>query len=51
MNEYPEIIIENINKERLVIVDNIDHTIIKKSDIHGYGLFSTNKKERGDLFY
>lgn len=50
MNSYPDIVIENINNNSVnFIVDNIDHTTIQKSDIHGYGLVATKNIDKGDV--
>jgi SET domain-containing protein len=50
MKIYPDMAIENINNNSVnFIVDNIDNTMIQKSDIHGYGLFATKSIDKGDV--
>lgn len=50
MNLYPSIEKENLSDEnRFFLVDNICGTIIKKSTIHGYGLFAEKVFHPGDI--
>lgn len=49
MAEYPDIIISKEDIVAKFIIDNIDDTEIKKSDIHGLGLFATKDIASGEI--
>jgi SET domain-containing protein len=50
MSLYPNMTIDTINNQAFpLVINNIKHTIIQKSDIHGYGLFATNDIEKGSI--